>query len=558
MALLVGITLALVCLIAGRRHLRLLLSFKRIALPLLFIIPLGEAAQATEKSQATRRVIVDLYRYWYGGKDPLTGKSRRHEQQERFIFGPHRPDGCPGFQGALAGRRWGKTVALVRKAIVLLLLNPGTPEDPVWGGVYGRTRREAEKRIIKPLLGELRKIRRDLGLDLTPKWDKQNQEIHLANGSALYIGSYGKNDSLENQRGDTLGWAIVDEIERSFVPTEDILAVIVPAISDHRARHSCLVWASSPNGLRGMPLKHHEAFQKRDPDFFLVVGTIYDNPFLKPSQIETIKGGLSKRMWLQEGMGICLAPSNVVFVEFDERKHVIDYEWDPSDLSVVSIDWGTSHGYMAVMKVNPFGRWVVAMERKVTEVSPLQFRHEVREFIDIVRDRDHGRIPYLITCDGAVKDERKWLDASYGQDTQVRWLKKDAEQGIGWGINLISFMLDPAQDATAPDARGTMLFLSRDLDPTTDKDRMGIRGAFVSYTYARQRDEDGDLIATNTPNKKNSADHPIDVLRYALCKSRRDEPLHGGRVLPFIDPELDRMRAQRTLSRYGRTYDEAA
>lgn len=521
----------------------------------LFVIPLGFGGNENGKPRPTsRRILLDLYAYWYG-PDPVTGKSRRHPIQERWIFAPFRRDGCAGYQGLLAGRRFGKTVALVRKTLLLILLNPGEPDDPVWGGVYGRTRKEAEKRIIRPLLRELRAIRRDLGIDLAPRWDKQNQEIHFANGAAILIGSYGKNDSLENQRGDTLGWAVVDEIERSFMSAEDILAVVGVAISDNRAKWSCFCWASSPNGLRGMPRMHHEAWLANDREFFLVTGTIKDNPFLRPRQIETIKAGLSWRMWLQEGMGICLSPQHVVFVEYDEQRHVIDYDWNPDDLTVVSIDWGTSNGYMCAIKVDLTGRWVVALERKVVEVSPQGFRHSVIDFIAEVMWRDNQRSPQLITCDGAVKTERKWLKGAYGNNSPVKWLRKDAEQGVGWGLNLISFMLQPAaaNDNVAEDTtRGTKLYLAKSLDATTDEQLMGLRGAMTMYTYQRVRMESGDLVATNTPNKKNNADHPIDALRYALCCSRRMVELHGGKRLPFIDPELDRLAAQSASRRYDR------
>lgn len=509
-------------------------------------------------SSSGRRILLDLHAYWYG-PDPVTGKSREHPLQERWVFAPFNRDGCAGYQGLLAGRRFGKTVALVRKAIILILLNPGDPDDPVWGGIYGRTRKEAEKRIVRPLLRELRALRRDLGIDLAPRWDKQNQEIHFANGAAILIGSYGRNDSLENQRGDTLGWAIVDEIERSFMSAEDILSVISVAISDSRARWSCFCWASSPNGLRGLPRMHHEAWQRGDADFFLVTGTIQDNPFLKRSQIATIKSGLSWRMWLQEGLGICLSPQHVVFVEYDEQRHVIDYEWDADDLTVIAIDWGTSNGYMCAIKVDLSGRWVVALERKVVEVSPQGFRQEVIDFIGQVMWQDNGRAPTLIACDGAVKTERKWLKGTYGGDSLVKWLKKDAEQGIGWGLNLISFMLQPAaaaNDDTGPEskARGTKLYLASSLTPTTDEAHMGLRGSMLMYTYQRVRMDSGDLVATNTPSKKNNADHPIDALRYALCSSRRMIELHGGSRLPFIDPELDRMQAQAASKRYDRQH----
>lgn len=548
-ALTLGVALLLAVLVAGRRHLpelaRRLRSWRHLVAPLLLVLPLGEAANDNPQRPGglRRRIVLDLWTYWYG--------KRRHPIQERFIFGPHRVDGCPGYQGLLAGRRFGKTVALVRKAILLILLNPGSTEDPVWGGIYGRTRREAEKRIIRPLLRELRNLRRDLGIDLAPRWDKQNQEIHFANGSAVLIGSYGKNDSLENQRGDTIGWALVDEIERSFMAAEDILSVIAVAISDSRALHSCFCWASSPNGLRGMPRMHHEAFLAGDPDFFLVTGTIRDNPYLKPRQVETIKSGLSWRMWLQEGLGVCLSPQHVVFVEWDEQRHVVDYTWDPAELTVIFVDWGTSNAYVGAAKVDRSGRWVVARERKVVETSAPRFREIVREFIDECRRLDRGTMPYLIACDGAVRAERKWLKGVYGQECLVRWLRKDAEQGIQWGLNLISYMLDPAQKG----GRGTKLFVSRDLSPSTDETLMGLRGAMAMYTYQRVRMESGDLVATNEPSKKNNADHPVDGLRYALCVSRRMEALHGGQRLPFIDPELDRLLAQAAERRYDRHHD---
>lgn len=511
----------------------------------LLVIPLG-MSHVVAREGLQQRIALDLWRYWYG-PDPVTGKSRRHPKQERFIFGPHHPTGCAAYQGMLAGRRVGKTVALVRKAILLLLLNPGDPEDPVWGGIYGRTRREAEKRIIRPLLAELRAIRRDLELDLAPRWDKQNQEIHFANGTAILIGSYGKNDSLENQRGDTLGWAIVDEIERAFMDADDILAVIGVAISDHRARHSCFVWASSPNGMRGMPLKHHEAFQRGDPRWFLVTAIIRDNPFLRPEQIESIKNGLSKRMWWQEGLGVCLSPSNVVFGEYMNEKHLVKYRWDPSDLTVISIDWGTTKGYMCALKVDESGRWRVARERKVTETTRPRFRAEVTDFIAGCVADDGGRYPALMACDGAVQTECKWLRNAYGHECPVKWLRKDAEQGVSWGLNLISYMLDPARDDGF-----IRLFVSDELDPTTDPWHMGIRGAFQMYTYHMMRTESGELMATDDPEKRNFADDPIDAVRYALCCGRNMEELHGGQRLPFIDPEIDRMQADAASRRYSR------
>lgn len=503
-------------------------------------------------SRAPRRTIVaNLWEYWYG-PDPLTGKSRRYPGQERFIFGPHRHDGCAAYQGALTGRRWGKTIALVRKIIILLLLNPGDSVDPCWGGIYGRTRKEAEKRLVRPLLAELRRIRRDTGIDLAPRWDKASQEIHFANGTAILVGSYGKADSLENQRGDTLAWAVVDEIERSFMAADDILAVIGPAISEPRARHSCFVWASSPNGLRGMARKHFEAWQKGDSRYFLVTGRITDNPFLQPEMVESIRNGLSKRMWDQEGKGLCLQPTGAVFVTFAEERHVIPYRWNPDHRTVIGIDWGKSHAYICAIKVDDTGRWVVAREQKVTETSTYRFRETVSEFIAGCTADDHDRLPTLIACDGAVKDECWWLYRLFGNRTTVRWLGKDAEQGVNWGINLIEFMLEPAS------SRGCKLFFSDELDATTDPMRMGLRGGMAAYVHVKEKADSGEVLDTNEPSKRGGPDHPVDALRYALCSSIRIAELHGGAPLPFLDPEVLRFEEQRAARKYAREHRAAA
>jgi hypothetical protein len=506
---------------------------------------------------AAREIEIDLWAYWYG-PCPVTGKSRRHLKQERFVFGPHTEAGCPAYQGALTARRWGKNIGLTRKIVLLLFLNPGDLDEPVWGGLFGRTVKEAEKRLLRPVLAELRRIKRDLGVDMMPRWNKAAQELVFPNGAGIILASYGKQDALQRNRGDTLGWAAVDELERSFMSIEDVLSVIGVAISDHRARHSCFVWLSSPNGLAGMARKHHEAWQRGDRRFWLVTGTIFDNPFLSPDQVQAIKAGLSKRMWLQEGGGVCLAPGSVVFVEYDERKHVVDYEWDPSHLTLISVDWGTSKGSMGAIKVTPDGRWIVAREKVVVETSPAQYRQEVLDFIEECYHDDGGRLPHRITCDSMPKDERKWLANTFSGRTEVKWLRKDQEQGIGWGLNLISFMLDPAADDLE-----TSLFFASSLDPDTDPLTMGIRGSMAMYGYARERIDTGEVVATNTPSKKGGADHAIDWLRYAVCKGRKDKMLHGGRELPFNDPTLDAARADRALRRYDRTdrrdeYDEAA
>jgi hypothetical protein len=482
----------------------------------------------------TPRVMADLRGWWYGGE---AGTDRRpHPVQERFLFGgwvgePHK---SPRYRGLAGGRRLGKTVALTRLAFILALINgSGDPADPVWGGIYGRNLREVDRRIIQPLLRLCREFSAHFGVDFSARYNRGAQEIRFSNGSGIFVGSYGKLDSLQQQRGDTLGWAIVDEIEQSRVSAEEVLAVIGVAISDRRAGWGCFGWASTPNGLRGMMRLHHDAAERKDPQYYLVTGTIRDNPYLDEAQIAAIRAGLSSRMWQQEGMGVCLSSRNVVFPEFDAARHVVDHAWEPEESTVIAIDWGTTHGYVCAIKVSASGVWTVAREVKTFEFSVARFRGVVDDFLTRCVNDDRGRWPALIATDGAVMSENSWIRNKYGHLSWIRWLKRDWEQGIEWGLNLVSYMLDPA-DGSPP-----KLLFSRDLDTTTDPERMGIRGAMVTYGWATGRSDAGDDMTLPVPSKRTNADHPVDAVRYALCLGRRMPELHGGAALAFTDSVLD-------------------
>lgn len=476
-------------------------------------------------------IDIDLHWLWY--RKP--GK-KRFPRQERDIFAPHYSWGCPRYQGISGGRGRAKSYALSRKALMLSILNaPPDPGLPVYGGLFGRTMKEVHHKLLPVIFQDAAEIREEYGVDLMPRLNKEDQTLHWPNGSSAYILSYEDPKELNKGRGYTMGWALVDEADQhTTVSTEQILAVVNFAVRDPRAKHQCIVWASSPNGLRGFHRLHHEAWLRDDPNFFLVGGTMFDNPHFDPAQIEMIRSGTSKRLWLQEGLGICLTPRNVVFGEYAERRHVRPYNTDSADGDtklVIFVDWGTSHAYVGAAHVHLNGRWVVFAERKEVDTTYPRFRKIVEGFVRECVVRTGGRHPYLMACDGAVKSETLWLKNTYQAVCEggVWSLPKDWEQRLDWGLALISSMLDPA-DGTKP-----RLYFAADLSASTDDSVMGIRGAMVSYTYATFRTEVGETVLTSTPSKRNNADHPIDALRYAVCCSAFDASLHGGKTLPYLD-----------------------
>lgn len=480
--------------------------------------------------EALQVIDIDLHHHWY-----CRPGRKRHPQQERFIFAPHGPWGCPRYQGDSGGRGLGKSFALSRKAQVLAILNaPIEAGPPVWGALFGRTMKEVHHKLLPIIYQDAAEIREAYGVDMMPRLNKEDQTLHWPNGSSAYILSYEDPKELNKTRGYNLGWAVIDEADQhNTVSTDQLLAVVNFAVRDPRAKHQCICWASSANGLRGFHRLHHEAWLRKDRNFFLVGGTIFDNPYFDRAAVELMRSGTSKRLWLQEGLGVCLTPRNVVFGEYSEKHHVRPYRWDTDGDTrlVIFVDWGTSHAYVGAAQVNTAGRWVVCAERKEVDTTYPRFRKIVEEFVrDCVR-RAGGNQPYLMAGDGAVRSEMLWLKNTYQAVCEggVWQLPKDWEQRIDWGLALISSMLDPA-NGTKP-----RLYFASDLSPSTDDSVMGMRGAMVSYTYATFRTEVGEVVLTGTPSKRNNADHPIDALRYAICCSAFDAQLHGGKTLPFLD-----------------------
>ncbi len=485
-----------------------------------------------------QQILLDLWQYWYGSR-------KRHLPQERFIFGGWITTKLAAgakvakrvwakFQGLLGGRGVGKTHALMKKVVILAQLNQGTPELPIWGAIFGRTLKEVEHKLLPVLMEICTELERDLGVPMKPIHDPGRGVLIFPFGSAVYLLSYEDPSSLELARGYNLGWAVIDELEVARVGIQAILAVLNFAIRDIRAKFKCFAWASTPKGLKGMPKLHFEAFKRGDPQYRLVHGTIYDNPYLSPDDIETIRRTIpSKRLWNQEGLALCVQARNTVFPEYDERRHVRTYKWNRRHKTVIIIDWGLSKAYIGACKVDDKGVWTVALERKVVDTTRARFRLIVQDFIKQVRRKDGGAYPYAIACDRAVSSEKYWLQGLYGPHCggRVIWLSEQTEMLVSWGCSIISSLLEP-------DAGEPKLYLASSLSSDIEPATLGMRGGFTKYTYETERDpQTGEEVVSDTPSKKNAADDPIDALRYGIVGTRHMAELHGGEALPFLaDP----------------------
>jgi hypothetical protein len=458
--------------------------------------------------------------------------------QIRFVVGSDRR-----YQLFLGGRGTGKTWALMLKALFLALLNPNCP-----GAVFGRTVKEIEHKLRPMFFQHVETFRRATGINLVVHHNKGDQTTTLITGGLIYWLSYGREDALANDRGYDLAWAVMDEIEHSQVNAAYAFGVVNFAIRHPLARVQQLAVATTPDGLRGVTADFVKAQRNNSPDHYVCRSTVYDNPYTSEDEKAKLKASCSKRLWKQEGLGVVLMPSGVVFAEYDETAHLIPWKWDPRLPYVMGIDWGTSNAYWMQAqvlpdemrigdRVLPAGSWVVARERKVEDVSRAQWRRMVEEAVD-----EAGGPPACMVGDRAVKKENGWLRGAFAAMTEygIKTCDSRDEQSVIHGVEAVRSMLDPA-DGTAP-----RLYLSQELDPTLSIDGRGLRGALINYRYVRRRTDDGDLVTTNKPNKDDINDHQVDGLRMAVIKTAKVAELHGGDVLPFLqrhsNMDLDQRR----------------
>lgn len=445
--------------------------------------------------------------------------AKPYPQQERFVFGSARRR-----QLFLGGRGTGKTWALMLKVLFLALRNHGRV-----GAVFGRTQKEIELKLLRYFLEHCATFQRVTGIRLVRSHNAKFGVTTLFNGSQIFWLTYGREDALANARGYDLAWAVMDEVDHAHVEGVYAMGVIDFAVrGDHPELQ--LAVATTPDGLRGVTGHFLQLQRDRDPNVFVSHATVYDNPFKSEREIEILKAGCSNALWKQEGLGYVLTPSNVVFGEYDEARHVVPWRWKRDLPYVLCIDWGTSHAYWCMVQVTPDGRWIVAREQKVEGVSRIQFRELVKAAVE-----DIGYPPSGVANDRAVRSEKLWARGYFGSVAEfgVKSCDSTQEQSIPFGVEAIRSMMDPVDEEPK-------LLFSDTLSPTLRKDGRGLRGALINYRFAMRMDPDGSKVQTNQPLKDDINDHPIDALRYGVVMFAKQRKLHGGRILPFARAHPER------------------
>lgn len=202
-----------------------------------------------------------------------------------------------------AGRRFGKTVLAIMKAIKVAL---EIPKANIWFvcPTYRQAEMIAWKMLFEMIPGQLIKNKNEVKL-----------LVEIINGSEICLKGADNEDSL---RGVSLDYCIMDEV--SDMKKNVWQEIIRPMLTDRIGK---AMFIGTPKG------KNHfwELFikgQRKEDGFSSYQFRTEDNPYISKSEIKEAKDQLSERVFNQEYLASFEDYTGLIWPEFESKNHVID------------------------------------------------------------------------------------------------------------------------------------------------------------------------------------------------------------------------------------------
>jgi len=426
---------------------------------------------------------------------------------------------------SLWGIGTGKSYLMGLKKLLNGLRNPGCRS-----GLLGRTFVKDVQKVLGPEFeAHVQTFLDATGVNLVRSQNKSEHTYTLLNGHIIDKEAY---ERLDKIRGSTWSDAVVDEIEVAGVDPLLAMTTILGRLRHPKTQFKQLCISTTPKGLRGTVAHFIDATRRGDDRYHVSHATVYDNPFYDPMQLEILKAAMSPREFRQECLAEVMMPTSGAIPEYDEKRHVIHWSWQPKLPWALFVDWEPS-GYMGAVQIvpcsnKPYGyQWVVAREKLMPHSTLQGMRDAVERFID-----ECGGPPVFAACDRSANDagdiQAFWLRKYLNRyECSTRWCETKAQQSIVNGMRKVQFMLDP------PESDVPLLVFSDELDsqPGSVPPVMPIRDSMLQLR--RKHDAEGNIlpaIERNTPPT-----HSTDALRYLVEVGSHRGDLHGGRRLRATD-----------------------
>ena len=163
---------------------------------------------------------------------------------------------------------------------------------------------------------------------------KYNQQRNIidVNGTIIYAYSL---DNYQNIRGIEIGWGWLDETRDT---PREAFDVVLGRLRDKRAKKLELRLTSSPCGYNW--LYDYFAGPNKKPGYEMVQGSTFDNPYLPPSYVESLRDSYDDKMYQQEVLGQFVTTGvGQVYYSFNRLRNVRELERDPKYPLMIGMDF---------------------------------------------------------------------------------------------------------------------------------------------------------------------------------------------------------------------------
>lgn len=166
---------------------------------------------------------------------------------------------------------------------------------------------------------------------------KYNQQRNIIEACGRIIYAYSL-ENYDNIRGIEVGWAWLDEVRDT---PESAFKVVIGRLRDQHEENHQVRLTSSPSGFNW--LYDYFVGEKKTPDFRMVTGSSFDNPFLPEGYVDSLRSTYDQKTFEQEVMGQFVnTGTGQVYYAFSRKNNIKLCGRDPKFQVMVGMDFNVN------------------------------------------------------------------------------------------------------------------------------------------------------------------------------------------------------------------------
>lgn len=186
--------------------------------------------------------------------------------------------------------------------------------------------------------------------DLIKNANSASLKIKFHNGALIEFRSAERPDNL---RGEGLGWVTIDEA--AFMSEEAWYEALRPALSDRKGQ---LLAIGTPKGKNWFYHLWTNGQDSEQEDFESWQMSTYENPYIDPAEIDSLKRSLPERVFRQEIMAEFLDDTGGVFRNVDDNIRPYKLPTTAEGLVTLGVDLAKYEDFTVLIGVDGVGKVV--------------------------------------------------------------------------------------------------------------------------------------------------------------------------------------------------------